>query len=111
LIDLVGNAANRDAIGAWVELETNTQKQVRHRTAGGSYASTHASTLHFGLGRNNSRGITNSQGNKYSQGLELQGTTPPEPIKRITIHWPGGKTESLTDVLPNQRLLVIESSN
>lgn len=111
LIDLVGNAANRDAIGAWVELETNTQKQVRHRTAGGSYASTHASTLHFGLGRNNSRGITNSQGNKDSQGLELQGTPPPEPIKRITIHWPGGKTESLTDVLPNQRLLVIESSN
>jgi len=104
LIDLVGKEANRDAIGAWVELETNTEKQVRHRTAGGSYASTHASTLHFGLGRSESQVVTGAQ--------SVQGQrNSTEPIKRITIHWPGGKTESLTDVLPNQRLLVIESSN
>jgi hypothetical protein len=110
LIDLVGGTANRDAIGAWVELETNTQKQVRHRTSGGSYASTHASSLHFGLGHNDSKATNDSRVVDKSQKGNAAQSNSAEPIKRITIHWPGGKTESLTDVLPNQRLLVIESS-
>ena len=89
LVDLIGRQVNRDAIGAWLELELTGgkrpgAKQIRHRFGGGSYASTHASTLHIGLG-------------------DATG------VSKLTVHWPGGKTDSLTDLLPNQRLCVIES--
>lgn len=100
IVDLVGLRSNRDAIGAWLELELqeespegenglepslSSRKLLRHRFAAGSYASSHASSLHFGLG-NTTR------------------------IKRLTVHWPGGKIETLSDLLPNQRIIVIESS-
>jgi hypothetical protein len=90
LVDLVGHQANRDAIGAWVEVElagggTSAAKQIRHRFGGGSYASTHASTLHIGMG-------------------------DATLVSKMTVYWPSGKTESLTDLLPNQRHCVIESA-
>lgn len=100
VVDLVGLRCNRDAIGAWLELELQeesptgasglepspmSRKLLKHRFAGGSYASSHASSLHLGLG-----------------------STP--RIKRLTVHWPGGKIETLSDLLPNQRIIVIESS-
>ena len=94
LIDLIGRQSNRDALGAWLEVEwaagdggsasQGTRKLIRHRFGGGSYASTHASTLHIGLG---------------------QATG----VSKLTVHWPGGKTETFRDLLPNQRLSVIES--
>jgi hypothetical protein len=89
LVDLVGRSTNRDAIGAWVEVELPGEtvpgmKLLRHRFGGGSYASTHANTLHFGLGRATG-------------------------ISKLTVHWPGGQTETLVDPVPNQRLIVIES--
>lgn len=86
ILDLVGRSVNRDAVGAWVEVQTSSGTLVRHRYGGGSYASTHAHSLHFGL------------------------PAADKLIQKVTIHWPGGKTESFTDVPPNQRLLVIESS-
>lgn len=100
IVDLVGLRSNRDAIGAWIELELNEgslggangpepsdsgRRLLRHRFGGGSYASSHASSLHLGLG--------NAGG-----------------IKQLTVHWPGGKIETLRDLLPNQRITVIESS-
>jgi len=94
LIDLIGRQSNRDALGAWLEVELaagdggsswqGTRKLIRHRFGGGSYASTHASTLHIGLG---------------------QATG----VSKLTVHWPGGKTQTFRDLLPNQRLSVIES--
>ena len=89
LVDLIGQASNRDAIGAWVELELSGGKQaglklIRHRFGGGSYASTHANTLHIGLG-------------------DATG------ISKLTVHWPGGKTETFIEPLPKRRLCVIES--
>lgn len=86
ILDLVGRSVNRDAVGAWVEVQTSSGTLVRHRYGGGSYASTHAHSLHFGL------------------------PAADKLIQKVTIHWPGGKTESFTDVPPNQRLVVIESS-
>ena len=96
LIDLIGRQSNRDALGAWLEVELaagdggsswqGTRKLIRHRFGGGSYASTHASTLHIGLG---------------------QATG----VSKLTVHWPGGKTETFRDLLPNQRLSVIESED
>lgn len=90
LVDLIGRNTNRDAIGAWVELELAGgaepgTKLIRHRFGGGSYASTHANTLHFGLGRATG-------------------------ISKLTVHWPGGKTQTFIDLVPNQRLCVIESA-
>jgi hypothetical protein len=99
-VDLVGLRSNRDAVGAWIELELKEgslggakglepsdsgRRLLRHRFGGGSYASSHASSLHLGLG--------NAGG-----------------IKQLTVHWPGGKIETLRDLLPNQRITVIESS-
>jgi hypothetical protein len=84
LVDLVGTRTNRDAIGAIVECETDDGKQIRHRFSGGSYASTHASTLHFGLGKSTS-------------------------VKQISIQWPSGAKQILSNVAANQRLTVIES--
>ncbi|MFM8188435.1 MAG: CRTAC1 family protein [Pirellula sp.] len=91
LVDLVGRQVNRDAIGAWLEIELSGgarpgAKLIRHRFSGGSYASSHAGTLHVGLG-------------------DATG------VSKLTIRWPGGKTDSLTDLLPNQRICVIESPN
>ena len=100
IVDLVGLRSNRDAIGAWLELELQeespeganrlepsspSRKLLKHRFAGGSYASSHASSLHLGLW-NTTR------------------------IIRLTVHWPGGKIETITDLLPNRRILVIESA-
>lgn len=87
-LDLVGTRSNRDAVGAWVELEFGSggnvlEKRAKHRIGGGSYASTHATTIHFGLG--------NSQ-----------------MIPRATIHWPSGQIQTLTDITANQRLIVVE---
>ncbi|MBU6238003.1 MAG: VCBS repeat-containing protein [Planctomycetes bacterium] len=83
LIDLVGTQANRDATGAWVEADFGESRHIRHRIGGGSYASTHAQSLHLGLG-----------------GLDS--------IPSITIHWPGDDTQELKNVQANQRIQVIQ---
>ncbi|MGB3280609.1 MAG: CRTAC1 family protein, partial [Pseudorhodobacter sp.] len=41
---------NRQAVGAWVELRTNTATQSREITVGGGHVSGQALPLHFGLG-------------------------------------------------------------
>lgn len=86
ILDLVGRSVNRDAVGAWVEVQTAAGTLVRHRYGGGSYASTHAHSLHFGF------------------------PAADKKIQKVSIHWPGGKTDSFMDVPPNQRMVVIESS-
>jgi hypothetical protein len=80
---LVGTQANRDATGAWVEADFGENRHIRHRIGGGSYASTHAQSLHFGLGSLDS-------------------------IPSITIHWPGDDTQELKNVQANQRIQVIQ---
>jgi hypothetical protein len=83
LVDLVGTLANRDATGAWVEADCGENRYIRHRIGGGSYASTHAHSLHFGLGAL-------------------------ESIPAITIHWPGGTSQEIKNVAANQRIQVIQ---
>jgi hypothetical protein len=84
LIDLVGTQANRDAIGAWIELDLVSEKRVKHQMGGGSYASTHSHTLHMGLG-------------------EIQ------KINKLTVHWPAGQEQSFQDIASNQHLILVES--
>ena len=87
LIDLIGRRANRDAIGSWVEVEWGGETRIKHRYGGGSYASTHASTLHIGLGKATSQAAA-----------------------KVTVHWVGGKVETFADIRPNQRVILLESS-
>jgi hypothetical protein len=84
LIDLVGTRGDRDAIGAWIELDLVSEQRVKHQMGGGSYASTHSHTLHIGLG-------------------EIQN------IRRLTVHWPAGQEQSFQDIASNQHLIVVES--
>ncbi len=82
-LDLVGTTSNRDAVGAIVRCETDQGKFVRHRFGGGSYASTSASTLHFGLGAST-------------------------VIRRLSIQWPSGANSVLENAPINSRILVVE---
>ncbi len=83
LIDLVGVQSNRDAVGAWVEADYGDEKRIKHRTGGGSYASSHASILHLGLG-------------------------DAEVLPKLTIHWPGGTVQQVFDITANQHITVVE---
>jgi enediyne biosynthesis protein E4 len=86
LIDLVGVSTNRDAIGVWVELEYGNETRIKHRFGGGSYASTHAGSLHVGLGEQSS-------------------------VPKLSVHWPNGDVQTFTNVRANQRVSVVEGSS
>jgi tetratricopeptide (TPR) repeat protein len=80
---LVGKASNRDAIGARVRVETDRMRRVKEVHAGSGFLSQHTKELLFGLG--DSRRVV-----------------------RLTIDWPSGRKQELTDIAPNQRLLIEE---
>lgn len=84
LIDLVGTQSNRDAVGAIVEVTTDDGEQIRHRFSGASYASTHASSIHFGIGK-------------------------AATVKKVTIQWPRGSRQTLNDIPANQRITIVET--
>ena len=44
------NGGNRDAVGAWVEVQTGDRVQREELTVGGGHASGHLGWMHFGLG-------------------------------------------------------------
>ena len=82
-IRLVGTASNRDGIGARVTLEAGGVTQIREVSAGASQMSQNTMAVHFGLGE------------------AVQADT-------VTIRWPSGKVQTLTDVPADQRLIVTE---
>jgi hypothetical protein len=84
-VELVGTKCNRDAIGAWVEVQAAGKRWVRHRFSGGSYASSHAAPLHFGLGNL-------------------------EKIDRLVVHWPGQKEAVLVDIAVDQRAVLVQGA-
>jgi hypothetical protein len=45
------NDSNRDAIGAWIEVDLGDRIVRRENTIGGGHASGHLDWLHFGLGK------------------------------------------------------------
>ncbi len=71
-------SGNRDGLGARVALHQGGRTQVAEVRAGGSFASQHDRTLHFGLGR-----------------------TP--VIDSVSVYWPDGDTTRYYDLSPNQR--------
>ncbi len=69
---LVGTRSNRSAIGAEVVLESGETKQRGVVDGGMGFASQNDRRLHFGLGRN-------------------------EWVDRVTIYWPSGTRQILTN--------------
>lgn len=82
-IDLEGRASNRDGIGATVLLTAGGVTQIREQSGGMHSKAQNYKRLHFGLGGN---------------------TT----VDTLTIHWPNGGMQVLTEIDANQILHVIE---
>jgi len=82
-IRLRGNKSNRDAIGAAVNVETESGRQTRLLQAGSGFLSQHSKEIFFGLGA--ARG----------------------PVK-VSIRWPSGLVQSLEGIPPNHRVWVEE---
>jgi enediyne biosynthesis protein E4 len=82
-VRLIGTASNRDAIGAWLVLHTAAGDQLRLVKGGGSYLSQSDLRPFWGL----------------PAGVEIRG---------LSIHWPTGKVQELSNVSANKTLLVIE---
>ena len=85
-LKLEGTQSNRSAVGAKVEVEAGGLKQIDEVRAGSSYASMHPLDMGFGLGQVNR-------------------------IDSITIYWPSGYLQKLTNVAVNQTLTVVEYSD
>lgn len=84
-VALEGRAANRQGIGAVVEIKAGTRTVRKEVSATGSYLSSHDPRVHFGLG-------------DYAGPIEL------------TVTWPGGKVQRLAGVQPRQILKVREDA-
>jgi hypothetical protein len=80
-VRLVGRPANRDAIGAWIELDAGGQTQRRQVMPSRSFLSQVELPVTFGLGA-------------------------VDQIDRLEIRWPDGSTQALTGVQPDTTLVV-----
>jgi hypothetical protein len=81
--DLVGTRSNRFGVGARVNVRTGSRRQTREVRAGGGFLSSYAGPVPFGLG-------------------------DAKAVDEVTIRWPSGTIQKLTDVAANQRLRVVE---
>ena len=85
VVSLVGTHSNRDGIGARISLEAGGRRQIREVSGGRSFMGQHMRPAHFGLG-------TVSK------------------VGRLTVRWPSGIVQTLTDVPANRRVTVTEPS-
>jgi len=78
-----GTASTRDAIGARVSVETDRMKRVRVVAAGSGFLSQHSKELLFGLGES-------------------------ARIEGLTVEWPSGRRQEITDVPLDHRVTIVE---
>jgi len=83
VIKLIGTISNRSAIGARVEIRTNTTTIVQEVSGGAGRGSQNSLPLEFGLG---------------------QATV----IEEISIRWPHGQREIFNNVSMDQRITIVE---
>ena len=83
--DLEGTVSNRDGFGAIVQVEANGATQRQHCRSGIGYLSSSDKRVHFGLG-------------------------PTTGADRVTITWPSGQVQYMTEVSANQIVEVVEPS-
>jgi len=74
---LRGTRSNRDAIGAYIEIETEAGKQWNRVTTCVGYGGSSERAVHFGLGS-------------------------VQQVKRVKIHWPSGTIQELTNLEANR---------
>ncbi len=84
-VNLRGIQSNRNGIGARIEIYGSWGKQIRDVQSGTGFQNMSTITAHFGIG---------------------QATT----IDQVIIRWPSGTVDTLNNVNPNQKLLVVEGS-
>ena len=82
-VDLVGARGNRDGLGARIEVEANGRRQIREVASGHSHMGQNVATAHFGL-------------------------ADAAAVDSLTVRWPGGAVQTLTDVEPNQRIRIVD---
>ena len=82
-VDVVGTHANRDGLGARLELEAGGRLQIREVASGHSHMGQNAATAHFGL-------------------------ADADKVDSLTVRWPGGAVQTLTDLQPNRRITLTE---
>ncbi len=86
MLRLQGTTANRDAIGARVELQlTGGTKQIRTLHAGDGYLAQSSKWVHFGLG-------------------------DVAEIEKVAVRWPGGAAETFDGVSADARWLLVQDS-
>ena len=78
-----GTTGNRDAIGAHITVEAGGVSQIRLISGGSSSMGQNMMAAHFGLGQ-------------------------ASRVDSLTIRWPGGRVQTITDVPTNQVLQVTE---
>lgn len=82
-LQLIGTQSERDAVGAWVEVECGEERWVAAITAGDGYMGTGQKLIHLGIGSH---------------------TT----IDRLAVHWPNGQIEEAKGIQPDRRYRWIE---
>ncbi len=85
-VRLTGTKSNRDAIGARVIVETDRLRRTKIVQAGSGFLSQHSKEQVIGLG-------------------------PSERVVKLTVVWPSGQTQALTDVPLNARVRVVEGGD
>ena len=83
VIKTVGTASNRDGIGARITVDADGVSMIREVAGGRSNMGQNMMAAHFGIGS-------------------------AQAADSITITWPSGTVQTLTDVAANQRLTVVE---
>jgi len=86
-VQLEGTLSNRDGLGTFLTLiaDEGGPAQTRYVAGGSNYLSQSELTAHFGL---------------------ADRTTP---LHQLTLEWPSGARQVLTDIPVNQRLVIVES--
>ena len=85
-VRLRGTKSNRDAIGARVTVETDRVRKIKIVQAGSGFLSQHSKELLIGLGSS-------------------------ERVLKLTVSWPSGATQVLTDVPLNTRMQIVEGGD
>lgn len=83
-VKLVGTTSNREGLGAKVTIQVGRQMEYREMNgASGHFLSQGAAPLHFGLGR-------------------------AKKVSSVTVQWPSGVNQVLTNISANQEITVVE---
>jgi hypothetical protein len=85
-VSLRGTKSNRQGIGARLVAEVNGQQLVRELYPLNSYRSAMPNLVHFGLGDS-------------------------DKVEKLTIRWPSGKVQVLTDLKADAHLVVDEDKD